>query len=130
MTTALQATPQPKLHHATSPRELNNDGIVGGALKLLHTALHQFAGKMLTRYLGEGWVSAVLDRLRSAQPMAGVASTTFGQVAKEIADSQQQPMNGAAATAVVEKELDLRDLLLCTTRMWDIFRTVLKPDVR
>lgn len=117
----------------SSAAPMDNDEIVGRALKLLHGALSVFAGKMLQRCLGDQWVSAVRDRLRQAQPMTFV-STTFGPVMQEI-DRKRQELAAEKETELGEKareqdQLDLRDLLQCITRMWDVFRNVLKPGVR
>lgn len=67
--------------------------------------------------MGAQWVGTVRDRLRQTQPMSFV-STTFGPMAQRPdSTGDQQP-------------LDLRDLLQCVTRLWDIFRNVLRPSVR
>lgn len=98
---------------------------MGKALKLLHSALNAFVSRMLQKVFGDSWIERVMDCLQQPQPMAFM-TTAFGHVPKEIAT------NGVAGNESGSRaqELDLRNLLQCITRMWDVFRMVLKPVVR
>jgi hypothetical protein len=107
---------------------MDNDEIVGKALKILHSALQGFATKMLKKYLGDNWAETVRERLHTRMTFA---STTFDHVAQEIADKKSEARKqGDVIIGEKDSELDLRDLLLCIARMWDIFSNVLKPVVR
>jgi len=110
---------------AATTRELYNEEVVGKALKLLHSALNAFVSRMLQKVFGDSWIERVMDCLQQPQPMAFM-TTAFGHVPKEIAT------NGVAGNESGSRaqELDLRNLLQCITRMWDVFRMVLKPVVR
>ncbi len=100
--------------------------------------------KVMRRMHGEQWKQAVMDQLQLPQAMQ--ATTMFSSLHQKESDKHgyilfsgpicdchsplPPPPPPWKSICSKEKNFDLRDLLLCITRLWDVFRIILKPSIR